>query len=191
MIDLSRDIWGYISLSYFKQKLKKGEIGSSTMPHKVNPIDFENAEGNLGIANSNFLHLSNSIVISRWQRDLTDSTVMRNIGLCFGHTNLALSSLMKGLNKLELNKNQIESDLNNSWEVLTEAIQTIFRKYLVKDGYEIMKELSRGKKIVKEDLHILIDKIDIPLEDKEMLKDLTPSSYTGIAKVLAKRLKES
>ena len=191
LIDLSRDIWGYISLSYFKQKLKKGEIGSSTMPHKVNPIDFENAEGNLGIANSNFLHLSNSIVISRWQRDLTDSTVMRNIGLCFGHTNLALSSLMKGLNKLELNKNQIESDLNNSWEVLTEAIQTIFRKYLVKDGYEIMKELSRGKKIVKEDLHILIDKIDIPLEDKEMLKDLTPSSYTGIAKVLAKRLKES
>ena len=190
LIDLSRDIWGYISLSYFKQKLKKGEIGSSTMPHKVNPIDFENAEGNLGIANSNFLHLSNSIVISRWQRDLTDSTVMRNIGLCFGHTNLALSSLMKGLNKLELNKNQIESDLNNSWEVLTEAIQTIFRKYLVKDGYEIMKELSRGKKIVKEDLHILIDKIDIPLEDKEMLKDLTPSSYTGIAKVLAKRLKE-
>ena len=191
MIDLSRDIWGYISLSYFKQKLKKGEIGSSTMPHKVNPIDFENAEGNLGIANSNFLHLSNSIVISRWQRDLTDSTLMRNIGLCFGHTNLALSSLMKGLNKLELNKNQIESDLNNSWEVLTEAIQTIFRKYLVKDGYEIMKELSRGKKIVKEDLHILIDKIDIPLEDKEMLKSLTPSSYTGIAKVLAKRLKES
>ena len=191
LIDLSRDIWGYISLSYFKQKLKKGEIGSSTMPHKVNPIDFENAEGNLGIANSNFLHLSNSIVISRWQRDLTDSTVMRNIGLCFGHTNLALSSLMKGLNKLELNKNQIESDLNNSWEVLTEAIQTIFRKYLVKDGYEIMKELSRGKKIVKEHLHILIDKIDIPLEDKEMLKSLTPSSYTGIAKVLAKRLKES
>ena len=116
---------------------------------------------------------------------------MRNIGLCFGHTNLALSSLMKGLNKLELNKNQIESDLDNAWEVLTEAIQTIFRKYLVKDGYEIMKELSRGKKIVKEDLHILIDKIDIPLEDKEMLKDLTPSSYTGIAKVLAKRLKES
>ena len=161
------------------------------MPQKVNPIDFDNAEGNLGIANSNFLHLSNSIVISRWQRDLTDSTVMRNIGLCFGHTNLALSSLMKGLNKLELNKNQIESDLNNSWEVLTEAIQTIFRKYLVKDGYEIMKELSRGKKIVKEDLHILIDKIDIPLEDKEMLKSLTPSSYTGIAKVLAKRLKES
>ena len=191
LIDLSRDIWGYISLSYFKQKLKKGEIGSSTMPHKVNPIDFENAEGNLGVANSNFLHLSNSIVISRWQRDLTDSTVMRNIGLCFGHTNLALSSLMKGLDKLELNNNQIESDLNNSWEVLTEAIQTIFRKYLVNDGYEIMKELSRGKKIVKEDLHFLIDKIDIPLEEKEMLKSLTPSTYVGNAKVLAKRLKES
>ncbi len=191
LIDFSRDIWGYISLGYFKQKLKKGEIGSSTMPHKVNPIDFENAEGNFGLANSNFQHLSNAVVISRWQRDLTDSTVMRNIGLCYGHTNLALSSLLKGVHKLEINKDQLKHDLDSSWEVLTEAIQTIFRKHLIKDGYEVMKELSRGKKINKEDLHNLIDKIDIPLEEKKTLKNLTPSSYIGIANTLAKQLKDS
>jgi adenylosuccinate lyase len=161
------------------------------MPHKVNPIDFENAEGNLGLANSNFQHLSNSVVISRWQRDLTDSTVMRNIGLCYGHTNLALSSLLKGIYKLEINKDQLKYELDNSWEVLTEAMQTIFRKHLIKDGYELMKELSRGKKISKEDLHHLIDKIDIPLEERQALKSLTPSSYTGIAKTLAKQLKDS
>ena len=191
LIDFSRDIWGYISLGYFKQKLKKGEIGSSTMPHKVNPIDFENAEGNLGLANSNFQHLSNTIVISRWQRDLTDSTVMRNIGVCYGHTNLALSSLLRGIYKLEINKDQIKHDLDSSWEVLTEAMQTIFRKHLIKDGYELMKELSRGKKISKKDLHHLIDKIDIPSEEKQVLKSLTPSSYTGIANTLAKQLKDS
>ncbi len=191
LIDFSRDIWGYISLGYFKQKLKKGEIGSSTMPHKVNPIDFENAEGNFGLANSNFQHLSNAVVISRWQRDLTDSTVMRNIGLCYGHTNLALSSLLKGVNKLEINKDQLKHDLDNSWEVLTEPIQTIFRKHLIKDGYELMKELSRGKKISKKDLHNFIDKIDIPSEEKQALKSLTPSSYTGIANTLAKQLKDS
>ena len=191
LIDFSRDIWGYISLGYFKQKLKKGEIGSSTMPHKVNPIDFENAEGNLGLANANFQHLSNTIVISRWQRDLSDSTIMRNIGLCYGHTNLALSSLLKGINKLEINKDQLKHDLDSSWEVLTEAIQTILRKHLMKDGYELMKELSRGKDISKEDLHHMIDKIDIPFEEKQGLKNLTPSSYTGIAKTLAKQLKDS
>ena len=191
LIDFSRDIWGYISLGYFKQKLKKGEIGSSTMPHKVNPIDFENAEGNLGLANSSFQHLSNTIVISRWQRDLTDSTVMRNIGVCYGHTNLALSSLLRGIYKLEINKDQIKHDLDSSWEVLTEAMQTIFRKHLIKDGYELMKELSRGKKISKKDLHHLIDKIDIPSEEKQVLKSLTPSSYTGIANTLAKQLKDS
>ncbi|HJM15762.1 MAG TPA: adenylosuccinate lyase [SAR86 cluster bacterium] len=191
LIDFSRDIWGYISLGYFKQKLKKGEIGSSTMPHKVNPIDFENAEGNLGLANSSFQHLSNTIVISRWQRDLTDSTVMRNIGVCYGHTNLALSSLLRGIYKLEINKDQIKHDLDSSWEVLTEAMQTIFRKHLIKDGYELMKELSRGKKISKKDLHHLIDKIDIPSEEKQVLKSLTPSSYTGIANTLAKELKDS
>ena len=190
LIDFSRDIWGYISLGYFKQKLKKGEIGSSTMPHKVNPIDFENAEGNLGLANSNFLHLANNVVISRWQRDLTDSTVMRNIGLCYGYTNVALSSLLKGINKLEINKDQLNFDLDNSWEVLTEAMQTVFRKHLLADGYELMKGLSRGKKINKEDLHQLIDKIEIPSEEKQRLKNLTPSSYTGIANTLAKQLKD-
>ena len=186
LIDLSRDLWGYISLGYFKQKLKKGEIGSSTMPHKVNPIDFENAEGNLGLANSCFIHLSNSVVISRWQRDLTDSTVMRNIGLCYGHTNLAFYSLLKGLHKLEINKDRIKNDLDNSWEVVTEAIQTVLRKHLIQDGYELMKELSRGKQITKEDLHKFIDSTDIPSEDKKRLKELTPSSYTGIANKLAK-----
>ena len=186
LIDLSRDMWGYISLGYFKQKLKKGEVGSSTMPHKVNPIDFENAEGNLGMANSVFQHLSNSVVISRWQRDLTDSTVMRNIGLCYGHTNLALHSLLKGLNKLEINKDQINKDLNNSWEVLTEAIQTVLRKHLVQDGYEQMKDLSRGKQILREDLHRFIDSTNLPLEDKQRLKNLNPSTYIGIANKLAK-----
>jgi len=191
LIDFCRDVWGYISLGYFKQQVKKGEVGSSTMPHKVNPIDFENAEGNLGLANSNFQHLLNTVVISRWQRDLTDSTVMRNIGLCYGHTNLAIFSLLKGLQKLEMNKNKIKLDLDDSWEVLTEAIQTIFRKYLIDDGYELMKDLSRGKKIKKEDLHLLIDKINIPTEEKEILKNLSPSSYIGIANTLAKQLKES
>tara|TARA_B100000686_G_scaffold353969_1_gene461903 strand:+ start:51 stop:1412 length:1362 start_codon:yes stop_codon:yes gene_type:complete len=186
LIDLSRDMWGYISLGYFKQKLKKGEVGSSTMPHKVNPIDFENAEGNLGVANSVFQHLSNSVVISRWQRDLTDSTVMRNIGLCYGHTNLALHSLLKGLNKLEINKDQINKDLNNSWEVLTEAIQTVLRKHLVQDGYELMKDLSRGKQILREDLHRFIDSTNLPFEDKQRLKNLNPSTYIGIANKLAK-----
>ena len=186
LIDLSRDMWGYISLGYFKQKLKKGEIGSSTMPHKVNPIDFENAEGNLGLANSIFLHLSNSVVISRWQRDLTDSTVMRNVGLCYGYTNLALYSLLKGLNKLEINKDQINKDLDNSWEVLTEAIQTVLRKHSISNGYELMKDLSRGKQINKEDLHQFIDSTDIPIEDKQRLKNLKPSSYIGIANKLAK-----
>jgi len=186
LIDLSRDMWGYISLGYFKQKLKKGEVGSSTMPHKVNPIDFENAEGNLGMANSVFQHLSNSVVISRWQRDLTDSTVMRNIGLCYGHTNLALHSLLKGINKLEINKEQINKDLNNSWEVLTEAIQTVLRKHLVQDGYELMKDLSRGKQILREDLHQFIDSTNLPLEEKQRLKNLNPSTYIGIANKLAK-----
>ena len=186
LIDLSRDMWGYISLGYFKQKLKKGEIGSSTMPHKVNPIDFENAEGNFGLSNSIFMHLSNSVVISRWQRDLTDSTVMRNVGLCYGYTNLALYSLLKGLNKLEINKDQINKDLDNSWEVLTEAIQTVLRKHSISNGYELMKDLSRGKQINKEDLDQFIDSTDIPIEDKQRLKNLKPSSYIGIANKLAK-----
>ena len=186
LIDLSRDIWGYISLGYFKQSLKEGEVGSSTMPHKVNPIDFENAEGNLGMANTTLNHISNTVTISRWQRDLTDSTVMRNIGICFGYMNVALSSLEKGLNKLELNNEKLEEDLDNSWEVLTEAIQTIIRKNNIPNGYELMKKLSRGKDINKENLTEFINLMDVPSEDKKRLLKLTPKSYIGYAEKLAR-----
>ena len=149
LIDFSRDVWGYISLGYFSQNLKKGEVGSSTMPHKVNPIDFENAEGNLGISNALLTHISSTVVISRWQRDLSDSTVMRNISGCFGHTTIALKSLEKGIDKLQINKIKIKEDLDTSWEVLTEAIQTVLRKHLIPNGYELMKDLSRGKAVNK------------------------------------------
>ena len=191
LIDLSRDIWGYISLGYFSQQLKEGEVGSSTMPHKVNPIDFENAEGNLGIANAILTHISNTVTISRWQRDLTDSTIMRNIGSSFGYINLALYSLLKGLNKLEINKIKLKQDLDDSWEVLTEAIQTVIRKNNIPNGYELMKKLSRGKKIYKKDLVKFIDEMDVPYDDKQSLSKLTPSSYIGLASKLAKDLKDS
>ena len=186
LIDLSRDIWGYISLGYFKQRLKEGEVGSSTMPHKVNPIDFENAEGNLGMANANLNHISNTVTISRWQRDLTDSTIMRNIGTCFGYMNIALSSLQKGLNKLELNDQRLNEDLSNSWEVLTEAIQTIIRKNNIPNGYELMKKLSRGKDIDEKNLVEFINTMDVPSEDKKRLLQLTPQSYIGYAEKLSK-----
>ena len=186
LIDLSRDIWGYISLGYFKQRLKEGEVGSSTMPHKVNPIDFENAEGNLGMANANLNHISNTVTISRWQRDLTDSTIMRNIGTCFGYMNIALSSLQKGLNKLELNDQRLNEDLSNSWEVLTEAIQTIIRKNNIPNGYELMKKLSRGKDIDEKNLKEFINNMDVPSEDKKRLLHLTPQSYVGYAEKLSK-----
>tara|TARA_B110001454_G_scaffold74999_1_gene72552 strand:+ start:3281 stop:4648 length:1368 start_codon:yes stop_codon:yes gene_type:complete len=186
LIDYSRDVWGYISLGYFSQHLKKGEVGSSTMPHKVNPIDFENAEGNLGISNAFLTHISNTVVISRWQRDLSDSTVMRNISGCFGHMTIALKSLEKGIDKLQINKIKIKDDLDNSWEILTEAIQTVLRKNLIPDGYELMKDLSRGKSINQEDLKDLIDKLAISEEDKNILNKLNPSSYVGLAKKLAK-----
>ena len=186
LIDLSRDIWGYISLGYFKQRLKEGEVGSSTMPHKVNPIDFENAEGNLGMANANLNHISNTVTISRWQRDLTDSTIMRNIGTCFGYMNIALSSLQKGLNKLELNDQRLKEDLSNSWEVLTEAIQTIIRKNNIPNGYELMKKLSRGKDIDEKNLMEFINTMDVPSEDKKRLLQLTPQSYVGYAEKLSK-----
>ncbi len=186
LIDLSRDIWGYISLGYFKQRLKEGEVGSSTMPHKVNPIDFENAEGNLGMANANLNHISNTVTISRWQRDLTDSTIMRNIGTCFGYMNIALSSLQKGLNKLELNDQRLNEDLSNSWEVLTEAIQTIIRKNNIPNGYELMKKLSRGKDIDEKNLVEFINTMDVPSEDKKRLLQLTPQSYVGYAEKLSK-----
>ena len=186
LIDLSRDIWGYISLGYFKQKLKDGEVGSSTMPHKVNPIDFENAEGNLGMANANFNHISNTVTISRWQRDLTDSTVMRNIGVCFGYTNIAINSLLRGLDKLELNEIRLNQDLNDSWEVLTEAIQTLIRKNNIPNGYELMKNLSRGKSLKEKDLLAFVNTLNLPPEDKKRLMELTPNSYTGYAAKLSK-----
>ena len=186
LIDLSRDIWGYISLGYFKQRLKEGEVGSSTMPHKVNPIDFENAEGNLGMANANLNHISNTVTISRWQRDLTDSTIMRNIGTCFGYMNIALSSLQKGLNKLELNDQRLKEDLSKSWEILTEAIQTIIRKNNIPNGYELMKKLSRGKDINEKNLIEFINTMNVPSEDKKRLLQLTPQSYVGYAEKLSK-----
>ena len=186
LIDLSRDIWGYISLGYFKQKLKDGEVGSSTMPHKVNPIDFENAEGNFGMANANLTHISNTVTISRWQRDLTDSTVMRNLGICFGYINIALNSLLKGLDKLELNNEKLIEDLNDSWEVLTEAIQTIIRKNNIPNGYELMKKLSRGKDLNRSDLINFIENMDVPQDEKQRLLELTPLSYIGYAEKLSR-----
>ena len=188
LLDFCRDMWGYISLDYFSQKIAKGEVGSSTMPHKVNPIDFENAEGNLDLANSIFHFLSSKITKSRWQRDLSDSTSMRNIGSCFAYTLIALSSLIKGINKLEVNKEVINQDLENSWEVLTEAIQTVMRKYHIEDGYEIMKKISRGKTIEKKDLHAIINTLDIPTTEKNKLLKLTPSTYLGLSRELAKQI---
>ena len=188
LIDLSRDIWGYVSLAYFKQKLKEGEIGSSTMPHKVNPIDFENAEGNLGLANALLRHLAEKLPISRWQRDLTDSTVLRNIGVAMGYAALAYSSLMTGLNKLELNQEALNTDLDSSWEVLAEPIQTVMRRYGVPGAYEKLKEVTRGKSVTAEALHALIRSLDIPQADKERLLALTPASYIGMATELARRV---
>ncbi|MDR2332948.1 MAG: adenylosuccinate lyase [Burkholderiaceae bacterium] len=188
LIDLSRDIWGYVSLGYFKQKLKAGEIGSSTMPHKVNPIDFENAEGNLGLANALLRHLSDKLPISRWQRDLTDSTVLRNIGVALGYAVLAYNSLLTGLNKLELNEEALAEDLDNSWEVLAEPIQTVMRRYGVAGAYEKLKEVTRGKTVTAEALHALILSLDIPQADKDRLLAMTPGSYTGKAAELAKRV---
>lgn len=188
LIDFSRDIWGYISLNYLKQKSVKDEVGSSTMPHKINPIDFENAEGNLGIANALFDHMANKLPISRWQRDLTDSTVLRNLGVGFGHSLLAYQALLQGLNKLEVNKAILDADLENNWEVLGEAIQTILRKYHHPHPYEALKEFTRGQKITQEQLHQFIDRLDIAEIAKQDLKQLTPSQYIGLANVLAKTI---
>ena len=188
LLDFSKDMWGYISLNYFSQKMNKEEVGSSTMPHKINPIDFENAEGNLGMANTIFHHLSSNITISRWQRDLSDSTSMRNIGSCFAYTLIAISSLIKGINKLEVNKKEINEDLVNAWEVITEAIQTVMRKHGISGGYETMKKTSRGKKVTKDNLHFMIKNLDIPLQEKNKLLDLTPATYLGLSKKLAKSI---
>ncbi len=181
----SRDIWGYVSLGYFKQRLKPGEIGSSTMPHKVNPIDFENAEGNLGLANALLRHLSEKLPISRWQRDLTDSTVLRNIGVAFGYAALAYASLATGLGKLELNEEALAADLDASWEVLAEPIQTVMRRFGVQGAYEQLKEVTRGKTVTAEALHGLIRSLEIPEAEKERLLAMTPGSYIGKAAELA------
>ncbi len=188
LIDFSRDIWGYVSLGYFKQSLKDGEIGSSTMPHKVNPIDFENAEGNLGLANAVLRHLSEKLPISRWQRDLTDSTVLRNIGVAFGYAVLSYSSLATGLGKLELNQDALAADLDASWEVLAEPIQTVMRRFGVQGAYEQLKEITRGKTVTAEALHALIRSLAIPQAEKERLLAMTPGSYTGKAAELARRV---
>jgi adenylosuccinate lyase len=181
LIDLSRDIWAYISNAYFKQKTIAGEIGSSTMPHKVNPIDFENAEGNLGIANALFNHLSLKLPISRWQRDLTDSTVLRNLGVGFAHSLISYQSLMRGLNKLEINVDVIEADLNTSWEVLAEPVQTVMRRYGIENPYEKLKELTRGKAITQQDFQAFIQTLEIPEAARNKLLELTPMNYIGNA----------
>ncbi|MDD4911234.1 MAG: adenylosuccinate lyase [Sideroxydans sp.] len=189
LIDLNRDIWGYISLGFFKQKVVAGEVGSSTMPHKVNPIDFENSEGNLGLANALLKHLSEKLPISRWQRDLTDSTVLRNMGVAMGYTLLAYESCLKGLNKLEANPQRLADDLNNSWEVLAEPIQTVMRRYNIENAYDKLKELTRGKGgINRESLGVFIQTLDIPESEKQRLQNLSPDTYLGKAAELAKRI---
>jgi adenylosuccinate lyase len=189
LIDLNRDIWGYISLGYFKQKVIKGEVGSSTMPHKVNPIDFENAEGNLGLANALLRHLSEKLPLSRWQRDLTDSTVLRNMGVALGYTLLAYESCLKGLNKLEVNPQRLAEDLNASWEVMAEPIQTVMRRYNIANAYDKLKELTRGKDgINRASLQAFINTLKIPEQEKQRLLQLSPETYTGKAATLAKRI---
>ena len=188
LIDFCRDIWGYISLGYFKQRVIAGEVGSSTMPHKVNPIDFENAEGNLGLANAVLRHLAEKLPISRWQRDLTDSTVLRNLGVGFGYSLLAYSSAQKGLSKLQLHAERIDQDLDANWEVLGEAIQTVMRRYGLENPYEQMKALTRGKGITPERLQAFITDLNIPADAKENLLKMTPASYTGNAAEQAKNI---
>jgi adenylosuccinate lyase len=188
LIDLSRDIWGYISLGYFKQRTIAGEVGSSTMPHKVNPIDFENAEGNLGIANAILEHLSRKLPISRWQRDLTDSTVLRNLGVGIAHTSIALQSLLRGFGKLDTDPGRMAADLDGNWEVLAEPIQTLMRRYGVDRPYERLKELTRGQRIGPEALMAFVEGLEIPDAAKAELKNLTPASYLGDAIKLARAI---
>ena len=186
LVDLARDIWGYISLGYFKQRLKEGEVGSSTMPHKVNPIDFENAEGNFGIANALFEHFSAKLPISRWQRDLTDSTVLRALGTSFGHTQVALDSLAKGLGKLEVNPQRLDADLDAAWEVLAEAVQTVMRRHGLPNPYEQLKALTRGQGITADSMRAFVESLDLPADARERLLEMTPGGYTGLAADLAR-----
>lgn len=188
LIDFDRDVWGYISLGYFKQKTIAGEIGSSTMPHKVNPIDFENSEGNLGIANAIMAHLAQKLPVSRWQRDLTDSTVLRNLGVGLAHGLIAYEASLKGIGKLEINEQRLAEDLDNAWEVLAEPIQTVMRRYAIEKPYEKLKELTRGKAITRQAMSDFIDTLAIPEQEKVRLKALSPASYIGNAAQQAKRI---
>ena len=188
LIDFSRDAWGYISMGYFKQKTIAGEVGSSTMPHKVNPIDFENAEGNFGIANALMNHFSEKLPISRWQRDLTDSTVLRNLGTCLAHSLIGFKSLQKGISKLEINEQKLLQDLDANWEVLAEPIQTVMRRYGIEKPYEKLKELTRGQGIDQQSMQVFIKTLNIPDDAKQQLLTLTPATYTGCAELLAKNI---
>ncbi len=185
-IDLSRDIWGYISQGYFKQKLKAGEVGSSTMPHKVNPIDFENAEGNFGIANALFEHFAAKLPISRWQRDLTDSTVLRALGTAFGHAQIGFDALLRGLGKLEVNPERLAADLDANWEVLAEAVQTVMRRHGLPEPYEQLKALTRGQGITRASMRAFVEGLDLPADAKQRLLEMTPASYIGLADTLAR-----
>ncbi len=187
VLDLCRDIWGYVSLGYFKQRLKEGEVGSSTMPHKVNPIDFENAEGNLGLANALLRHLSDKLPVSRWQRDLTDSTVLRNLGVALGHSLLAYDSCLKGLGKLEINAQRLADDLDAAWEVLAEPIQTVMRRYGLPQPYEQLKALTRGKGMTEETIRAFITTLDLSEMVKQGLLELEPRTYCGLANTLARQ----
>ncbi len=188
LLDFCRDIWSYISIGHFKQKTIAGEVGSSTMPHKVNPIDFENGEGNLGIANALFGHLAAKLPVSRWQRDLTDSTVLRNLGIGFAHTSIAIQSILRGISKLEVNTKNLAADLDANWEVLAEPIQTVMRRYGIEKPYEKLKELTRGQRITQSDLERFVDSLELPKAVKESLKKLSPASYIGNAAEQAKNI---
>jgi len=188
LLDLDRDLWGYISLGYFRQKLRKGEVGSSTMPHKVNPIDFENSEGNIGIANALLRHLSEKLPVSRWQRDLSDSTALRNAGAALGHTLIAWNACLRGLGKLEADPQRLAADLEANWEVLTEAVQQVMRRHGASGGYEKLKGLARGRRLGRKELADFVRKLGLPAEAKKRLLALTPAGYTGLAAKLAKRI---
>ena len=191
LIDLCRDMWAYISIGYFRQKPVAGEVGSSTMPHKVNPIDFENAEGNFGVANALLDHLACKLPVSRWQRDLTDSTVLRGIGTAYGHSVVALSSLLKGLSKVEVDEARLDADLEGNREVLAEAIQTVMRRHGIEQPYEKLKQLTRGKRVAAADLAAFVDALDLPEEARLALTDLSPADYTGNARQMAAEVSRS
>jgi adenylosuccinate lyase len=191
LIDLDRDVWGYISLGYFRQRTVAGEVGSSTMPHKVNPIDFENSEGNLGLANAIFQHLASKLPISRWQRDLTDSTVLRNMGVGFGYSLIAYQASLKGIGKLQLNAAKLQEDLDHSWEVLAEPIQTVMRRYGIEQPYEKLKALTRGQAITRQSLETFLQTLELPADAREALLALTPTNYTGNAADQARAIRKS